>query len=76
MTVYEMSGEPYSKKSGLIKHSNERNFQIMTFKLNKYSLSFITCNGQYCSVLNRLFERITVTNPRRVQGVRLNLFHF
>ena len=53
MTVYEMSGEPYSQKSGLIKKTNERNFQIMTFKLNKYSLSFIACNGQYCSVLNK-----------------------
>ena len=27
-----MSGEPYSQKSGWIKHSNEQIFQVMTFK--------------------------------------------
>ena len=32
VTEYEMSGEPYSQKSGWIKHSNERIFQVMTFK--------------------------------------------
>ena len=31
VTEYEMSGEPYSQKSGWIKHSNERIFQVMTF---------------------------------------------
>ena len=29
---YEMSGEPYSQKSGWIIHSNERIFQVMIFK--------------------------------------------
>ena len=29
---YKMSGEPYSQKSGWIKHTNERIFPIMTFK--------------------------------------------
>ena len=32
VTEYEMSREPYSQKSGWIKHSNERIFQLMTFK--------------------------------------------
>ena len=32
VTKYEMSGEPYSQKSRWIKHSNERIFQVMTFK--------------------------------------------
>ena len=32
VTVYEMSGEPYSQKSGWIIHSNERIFQVMAFK--------------------------------------------
>ena len=32
VTEYEMSGEPYSQKSGWIIHSNERIFQVMTFK--------------------------------------------
>ena len=32
VSEYEMSGEPYSKKSGWIKNSNERIFQVMTFK--------------------------------------------
>ena len=32
VTEYEMSGEPYSQKSGEINHSNERFFQVMTFK--------------------------------------------
>ena len=32
VTEYEMSGEPYSQKSGWIKHSNEQIFQVMTFK--------------------------------------------
>ena len=32
VTEYEMSGEPYSQKSGWINHSNERIFQVMTFK--------------------------------------------
>ena len=31
VTEYEMSGEPYSQKSGWIIHSNERIFQVMTF---------------------------------------------
>ena len=48
MTEYKMSGEPYSQKSGWITHSIERIFK------NKYSLSSITCNGQYCSVLSAL----------------------
>ena len=39
-----MSGEPYSQKSGWINHSRE---------FSRYSLSSITCNGQYCSVFNR-----------------------
>ena len=29
---YEMSGEPYSQRSGWIIHSNERIFLVMTFK--------------------------------------------
>ena len=29
---HEMSREPYSQKSGWINHSNERIFQVMTFK--------------------------------------------
>ena len=32
VTEYEMSGEPYSQKSGWILLSNEHNFQVMTFK--------------------------------------------
>ena len=32
VTEYEMSGEPYSQKSGWINHLNERIFQVMTFK--------------------------------------------
>ena len=32
LTQYEMSGEPYSQKSGWIKHSNEGIFQVMTFQ--------------------------------------------
>ena len=32
VTEYEMSGEPYSQKSGWIIHSNERIFKVMTFK--------------------------------------------
>ena len=32
VTEYEMSGEPYSQKSGWIQHSNERIFQVMPFK--------------------------------------------
>ena len=32
VTEYEMSGEPYSQKSGLIKHSNEGIIQVMIFK--------------------------------------------
>ena len=32
VTEYEMSGEAYSQKSGWIIHSNERIFQVMTFK--------------------------------------------
>ena len=32
VTEYEMSGEPYSEKSGWTKHSNERTFQVMAFK--------------------------------------------
>ena len=32
VTEYEMSGEPYSHKSGWINHSNERISQVMTFK--------------------------------------------
>ena len=51
VTEYDMSGEPYSQKSGWISHSNEWIFQVMAF--NKYSLSCITCNGQCCLVLNR-----------------------
>ena len=53
VTEYEMSGEPYSQKSGWIIHSNERIFQVSP--LNKYSLSNCcsTCNDQNCSVLNR-----------------------
>ena len=29
VTEYEISGEPYSQKSGWIKHTNERIFQVM-----------------------------------------------
>ena len=29
VTEYEMSGEPYSQKSGWIKHTNERIFQVI-----------------------------------------------
>ena len=29
VTEYEMSGEPYSQKSGWINHSNEQIFQVM-----------------------------------------------
>ena len=32
LTEYEMRGEPYSQKRGWINHSNERIFQVMTFK--------------------------------------------
>ena len=32
VTKYEMSVEPYSQKSGWIKHSNERTFQVITIK--------------------------------------------
>ena len=32
VTEYEMSGEPYSQKRGWRNHSNERTFQVMTFK--------------------------------------------
>ena len=32
VTEYEMSGEPYSQKSGWIKHSSEGIFQVMIFK--------------------------------------------
>ena len=32
VTEYEMSGDLYSQKSGWIKHSNERTFQVMTLK--------------------------------------------
>ena len=32
VTEHERSGEPYSQKSGWINHSNERVFQVMTFK--------------------------------------------
>ena len=32
VTEYEMSGDPYSQKSGWINHSNERIFQVLTFK--------------------------------------------
>ena len=52
VTENEMSGEPYSQKSGWKNHSNEQIFQVMTFE-KKNSLCCITCNGQYCSVLNR-----------------------
>ena len=30
VTEYEMSGKPYSQKSGLKIHTNERIFQVMT----------------------------------------------
>ena len=30
VTEYEMSGKPYSQKSGLKNHTNERIFQVMT----------------------------------------------
>ena len=30
VTEYEMSGKPYSQKSGLKTHTNERIFQVMT----------------------------------------------
>ena len=30
MTEYEMSGKPYSQKSGLKIHTNEQIFQVMT----------------------------------------------
>ena len=30
VTEYEMSGKPYSQKSGLKNHTNERMFQVMT----------------------------------------------
>ena len=30
VTEYEMSGKPYSQKSGLKSHTNERMFQVMT----------------------------------------------
>ena len=32
MTKCEMSGEPYSQKSGWVNYSNEQIFQIMTFR--------------------------------------------
>ena len=32
VTEHEMSGEPYSQKSGWIHQSNEQTFQVMTFK--------------------------------------------
>ena len=32
VTEYEISGEPYSQKSGWINHSNERISQVMAFK--------------------------------------------
>ena len=33
MTDYEMSGKPYSQKSGLKNHTNERIFQVMTLSV-------------------------------------------
>ena len=30
VTEYEMSGKPYSQKSGLKNHTNERIFRVMT----------------------------------------------
>ena len=32
VTGSEMSGQPYSQKSGSIKHSNKRIFQVIAFK--------------------------------------------
>ena len=39
MTEYEMSREPYSQKIGWKNHSNERIFQVMTFKRSIYSVA-------------------------------------
>ena len=39
-------------KERMENHPNERIFKVIAFK-KKYSLRCITCNGKYCSILNK-----------------------
>ena len=48
MTENEMSGEPYSLKSGWINHSNEPFFQVMTPSVHHIVISRIS----YCFRVN------------------------
>ena len=67
-----MSGEPYSQKSGWIKHSSERIFQVMVFKKSICSVVLPVMVNIPQSLVGDL-ERITVADPGGVQGVRPSL---
>ena len=48
VTEYEMSGEPYSQKSGWKNHSNEQIFQVMTFKKRIHSVALPVMTNIAC----------------------------
>ena len=73
VTEYEMSGEPYSQKSGWIKHSNERTFHVMLFKEISIRSVVLPVMANIVQSLVGDFKRITVANPGGVQGVRPTL---
>ena len=63
-----MSGEPYSQKSGWINRSNERIFQVITLVFTRlYYLYRVKANIAQSLVGD--WERITVADPRGIQGV-------
>ena len=62
-----MSGEPYSQKNGWIIHSNERIFQVMTYKICTHSVVVpVMTKTAQCLIGN--WEYITVVDP---EGVRI-----
>ena len=64
VTECEMSGEPYSQKSGW------KNYSGNDIQISIHSDSCIICNDQYCcQSLIGDWERITVADPEGVKGV-------
>ena len=60
-----MNGEPYSQKSGWIIHSNERIFQVMTFKFSIHSVVvLVMTNIAECLIGD--WEYITVVDPEGI----------